>query len=168
MLAVSSAKLTDQSALKNVFLSQMGTEALRVYKIIRRPHGDETFQHVVDMLNAHFIKRFSEYAERVRLLLQENWRHDGESSKHLLLRLREMAQHCNFGATFEPDMLQAFIVGCRMPKLTRKVISDGASHVHTLTNVIDMAKGFKRKEADASAQEGQPFPARSGDIHNFA
>ena len=89
MLAGSSAKLTDPSALKNVFLSQMGMEALRVYKIIRRPHGDETFQQVVDMLNAQFIKRDSEHAERVRLLLQDNWRRDCESSKPLLLRLRE-------------------------------------------------------------------------------
>ena len=43
MLAAGSARLTDPVALKNVFLSQMGTEALGVYKTIRRPDGGESF-----------------------------------------------------------------------------------------------------------------------------
>ena len=92
------------------------------------------------MLNAQLIKRGSEHGDRVRLLSQDNWRRDGESCEHFLLRLREMAQHCNFGATFELDLLQAFLVSCRIPKLTRRIISDGAFHVRSLTEVIDMAK----------------------------
>ena len=42
--------------------------ALQVYRTIRRPDSGETFQQVVDMLNAKLIKGGSEHGELVRLL----------------------------------------------------------------------------------------------------
>ena len=167
MLAVDGARLNDKALVKSVFLSQMGTEAYRIFKTLKKSDNSDTFDEVVAIMNKQLIQRGSEFAERVRMFDDSNKRFEGESIEKFVLRLRELATHCNYTDGIDKHVLQALVVGCRIPAFTRKVCRMSEKGP-SLAEAIELAKGFEREDADMSAlMPGSRNNSRSSTINNI-
>ena len=114
---------------------------------LKKEKESDTLDDVIKMLTDRFVCKGSEMAQRVRFGF-EGKRRDGESVDQFVIRLRDLAKYCGF-KDLEENVIYQLIIGCGIDQLRRKISCGETEHV-TLTDAIEMAKGYEREAIDAS------------------
>ena len=146
-VAVKASQENNKDVIKSTFLTRIGSEAFRVYETLKKEDESDTLDDVIKMLTDRFVYKGSEMAQRVRFGF-EGKRRDGESVDQFVIRLRDLAKYCGF-KDLEENVTYQLIIGCGIEQLRRKISRGKTEHV-TLTDAIEMAKGYEREAIDAS------------------
>ena len=145
-IAVRASTETNADVIKSTFLTRIGPEAFCVYETLKKADDSDSFEDIVKLLSNRFIHKGSQMAQRVKFGF-DGKRQDGESIEEFVLRLRRLAKHCGF-ADADENIAYQLIIGGGLEQL-RKKISRGKDEKITLSEVIELAKGYERESIDA-------------------
>ena len=125
--------IVDEERKKALLLTMMGPSAFKLLRNLLSPAkpGDKAFVELVETMKQHHNPTPSEIVQRYKC--NSRFRQEGESIAQFLSELLALAEHCNYGASFD-DMLRDRLV-CGV---------EDRSHPATLTGreVADIAEGY--------------------------
>ena len=87
---------------------------------------------VIKFMSDHYAAKRSVFAYVA--IFYKSKRHEGESVNDYMVRLRQLAVPCNFGANLEKELLRAFVFGCGIEKVEELMSSNDSK---TLKDAIE-------------------------------
>ena len=118
--------------LKPLFLLKIGDDAREVYNSKRKDEKSDTLTEVIKFMSDHYAPKRSVFAYVA--IFYKSKRHEGESVNDYMVRLRQLAVPCNFGANLEKELLRAFVFGCFIEKVEELLSSNDSK---TLKDAIE-------------------------------
>lgn len=152
----------------NSLLLHMCEDSFEKYAALKDP-GD-SFDAVVKKLTEHFAPKKSLFAARQALRNLE--RHPEESMDNFAVRLRTAAASCEFGRTYEDQVLHVLVSNSKFERFQSKCCRMPDADKLTIAEALEIARGYEQDRANvealnraktvhfADARRIQPGPAR--------
>ncbi len=126
-----------------VFRYTMGMDAKKIARNYPEEiTGDQ--KRLEQELSKHYVKKKAVWAERV--LFRQTTRRECETIDKLVQRLKSSSKKCQFRNYSEEEALvEQFILSCRIPELSRKVLQS-SKESYSLNEIVDLATKIENTE----------------------
>ena len=138
-LFIAAANMTDQARNKAAFQLLMRREAREICRTLKKADDSEDLDALYKLMSTHFVGKRSEFTEQHRF--HETRKIPDEPIDEYHMRLRRLAQHCNFGNNLETEILRQLVPGSDMPEFQRKCCREDNLD---LKKALDIARGIER------------------------
>jgi hypothetical protein len=116
--------------------------------------GTKSFAELVAIVQNHFSSKPSEIVQRYKF--HNRFRKPGESVASYVAELRNLSEHCNFGATLDTMIRDRLVCGIMDDKIQRRLLSEkdltykaaydtSVSMETAAKNVMDLQTGHDEK-----------------------
>lgn len=127
-------------------LSLIGGKTYSLLRDLTSPEkpADKNFEDIVKLLKDHLSPKPSVIAERFRFNRRQQL--DGESVNEYVVKLRKLAEHCEFGENLSDTLRDRIVCGLNNEQIQRQLSSKSTL---TLQKAIDIAVGMETASKDA-------------------
>lgn len=120
-------------------LSLIGEKTYSLLRDLTSPEkpADKNFVDIVKLLKDHLSPKPSVIAERFRFNRRQQL--DGKSVNEYVVKLRKVAEHCEFGENLNDTLRDRIVCGLNNEQIQRQLLSKSTL---TLQKAIDIAVGM--------------------------
>ena len=142
--------ITDAKKKRSILLTVCGDSTFKLLRSLvpggKLDADDETFDSLMKLLKSHYAKKQSVVVHR--FYFNTRSRKSSETIADYVAALRELALHCNYGATerLEEMLRDRLICGVNHSGIQRKLLSEGDI---TYTQAFTIAQSIEVAERDA-------------------
>lgn len=105
-----------------LFITVMGGETYKILKSLSSPTAPSAlkFSEIVNTLKQHFKPKVNKRAERFKF--SKSNQEQGESISEFIVKLKSLAQSCEFGTFLDDALTDKFIVGLRSEEIQQELL----------------------------------------------
>ena len=128
--------VTDVKKKKAIFLTLIGPSQYRLLKDLTAPStiAEKSYDELCGLLKSHHQPKPPKFLQRTKF--ENRFRNNGESVKQYIAVLRNLSEHCEFGATLEDRLCERFVRGINDERIQRRLLSETDL---TLSKAVDIA-----------------------------
>ena len=116
--------VTDIKKKKAIFLTLIGPSQYRLLKDLTAPStiAEKSYDELCGLLKSHHQPKPPKFLQRTKF--ENRFRNNGESVKQYIAVLRNLSEHCEFGATLEDRLCERFVRGINDERIQRRLLSE--------------------------------------------
>ena len=142
-----------------VLLSSCGPSTFQLIRNLVAPDkpSSKSFAELVDLVKAHYNPKPSAIVSRFKFY--SCVRNHGETVAAFVARLRQLTEHCNYGATLEEMLRDRIVGGINDERLQRRMLAESDL---TFQKALDLAQAYESATKNAKDLQASKPP---GDVH---
>ena len=127
--------IVDEERKKSLLLTMMGPSAFKLLRNLVSPAkpGDKTYVELVETMKQHHNPTPSEIVQRYKFNSRFRW--EGESIAQFLSELRALAEHCNYGASFDDMLRDRLVCGVEDQPIQRRLLAEERLTLQKATSI---------------------------------
>ncbi|XP_034549867.1 uncharacterized protein K02A2.6-like [Notolabrus celidotus] len=157
--------ITEEAKRRSILLSACGA---KTYKLIRnlatpRKPGDIPYDELVQLVGNHHNPRPSEILQRFKF--HSHFRKPGQSVANFVAELRQLSEHCHFGAVLDDMLRDRLVCGISNDAIQRRLL--GETPPLTFKKALEISQGMEMAANDTKDIQKGHVGSQSAAVHHI-
>uniref|UniRef100_A0A8C2FFT4 Gypsy retrotransposon integrase-like protein 1 n=2 Tax=Cyprinus carpio TaxID=7962 RepID=A0A8C2FFT4_CYPCA len=150
-------EITDEDKKRSILLSVCGAKTYKLMRNLATPRkpGDLPYKDLIDLIQNHHSPKPSVIVQRFKF--HSHFRKSGDSIAKFVAELRQLSEHCEFGAVLEDMLRDRLVCGINDDVIQRRLLGEATL---SFTKAMEIAQGMESaalhakdiQKANSSAQ----------------
>ena len=132
--------ITEPEKKRSILLTACGADAYKTVRCIVQPQTptDKTYEELVQLLEKHYHPQPSPFISRYKF--HTRVRQPNESVATYVAQLKDIGQHCNFGADLDNSVRDRLVLGINDTRIQRRLLQEADV---TFAKAFEIAQGME-------------------------
>ncbi|KAK9963562.1 hypothetical protein ABG768_006735, partial [Culter alburnus] len=155
-------EIADEDKKRSILLSVCGA---KTYKLMRnlatlRKPGELAYKDLIDLIQNHHSPKPSVIVQRFKF--HSHFRKSGDSISKFVAELRQLSEHCEFGAVLEDMLRDRLVCGINDDVIQRRLLGEATL---SFTKAMEIAQGMESAALHAKDIQKASGSAKSDVFH---
>ena len=155
--------VTSEEKKKAIFLSVCGPATYRLIRSLVAPAqpNSKSYADLVQLVRDHYQPKPSPIVMRFRF--NSCIREQGESVASYIARLRQLTEHCEYGATLEDMLRDKLVCGIADERLQRRLLVEPSL---SFEKALKLAQAYESAEENAKVLQQSQTSSSTAEVHS--